>query len=283
MLNNKIPLYPQNPILDRVMREVRAIDRDGGTEGWKAPRAPPTKGVPSWGSAGGWLLGLHRLRPNISSWRFSNTRKTQNYTRNSEKAMALHSSTLAWKIPWMEEPGRLQSMGSLRVGYDWATSLSLFQASLQQYMNCEILYVQAGFRKGRGTRDQISIIHWIIEKPREFQNYTYFCFIDHVKAFDSVNHALDFMYWRRKWQSTPVFLPWRIPGTGEPGGLSSMGSHRVGRDWSDLADTRNTNIAASSQAFSDSSLRWSHFKGLTHRAGPPLVLIQWVWPENMHF
>ena len=45
---------------------------------------------------------------------------------NSEKAMAPHSSTLAWKIPWMEEPGRLQSMGSLRVGYDWATSLSLF-------------------------------------------------------------------------------------------------------------------------------------------------------------
>ena len=94
-------------------------------------------------------------------------------------------------------------------------------------MNCEILYVQAGFRKGRGTRDQISIIHWIIEKPREFQNYTYFCFIDHVKAFDSVNHALDFMYWRRKWQSTPVFLPWRIPGTEEPGGLLSMASHRV--------------------------------------------------------
>ena len=61
----------------------------------------------------------------------------------SEKAMAPHSSTLAWKIPWTEEPGRLQSMGSLRVGHDWATSLSLFT----------------------------------------------------------------FMYWRRKWQPTPVFLP----------------------------------------------------------------------------
>ena len=63
---------------------------------------------------------------------------------SSEKAVAPHSSTLAWKIPWMEEPGRLQSMGSLRVGHDWVTSLSLFT----------------------------------------------------------------FMHWRRKWQPTPVFLPW---------------------------------------------------------------------------
>ena len=51
---------------------------------------------------------------------------SSNYSIRAEKAMAPHSSTLAWKIPWMEEPGRLQSMGSLRVGHDWATSLSLF-------------------------------------------------------------------------------------------------------------------------------------------------------------
>ena len=87
------------------------------------------------------------------------------------KAMAPHSSTLAWKIPWMEEPGRLQSTGSLRVRHYWATSLSL------------------------------SI----------------------------------FMHWRRKWQPTPVFLP------GESHGwrslvLQSTGSHRVGHDWSDLAE-----------------------------------------------
>ena len=55
-------------------------------------------------------------------------------------------------------------------------------------MNCEILYVQAGFRKGRGSRDQIDIVCWIIEKEREFQKYTYFCFIDHAKAFDCVDH-----------------------------------------------------------------------------------------------
>ena len=85
--------------------------------------------------------------------------------------MAPHFSSLAWKIPWAEEPGRLQFMESLRVRHDWATSFSLFT----------------------------------------------------------------FMYWRRKWQPTPVFLAWRIAGTGEPGGLPSMRWHRVGQGWSDLA------------------------------------------------
>ena len=88
-----------------------------------------------------------------------------------EKAMAPHSSTLAWKIPWTEEPGRLQAMRLLRVRHDWATSLWLFT----------------------------------------------------------------FKHWRRKWQSTPVFLPRESQGRGEPGGLPSVGSHRVGHDWSDLA------------------------------------------------
>ena len=79
--------------------------------------------------------------------------------------MAPHSSTLAWKIPWMEEPGGPQSMGSLRVGQDSATLLSLFT----------------------------------------------------------------FLRWRRQWQPTPVFLPGESR-TGEPRGLPSMGSHRVGHD-----------------------------------------------------
>ena len=81
------------------------------------------------------------------------------------KILAGVSSTLAWKIPWMEEPGRLQSMGSPRVEHDQATSLSLFT----------------------------------------------------------------FMHWRRKWQPTPVFLPGESQGR-EPGGLPSMGLHRVGHD-----------------------------------------------------
>ena len=86
---------------------------------------------------------------------------------SSEKAMAPHSSTLAWKIPWMEEPGGLQSMGSLRVGHNWATSLSLFTL----------------------------------------------------------------MHWRRKWQPTPVFLPWESQGQG-----SLVGCRLWGRTESDTTE-----------------------------------------------
>ena len=65
--------------------------------------------------------------------------------------------------------------------------LKILQARLQQYVNCELPDVQAGFRKGRGTRDQIANIHWIMEKAREFQKNIYFCFIDYAKAFDCVD------------------------------------------------------------------------------------------------
>ena len=64
----------------------------------------------------------------------------------------------------------------------------ILQARLQQYVNHELPDVQAGFRKGRGTRDQIVNIRWIIEKAREFQKNVYFCFIDYAKAFDCVDH-----------------------------------------------------------------------------------------------
>ena len=66
--------------------------------------------------------------------------------------------------------------------------LKILQARLQQYVNWELPDVQAGFRKGRGTRDQIANIRWIIEKAREFQKNIYFCFIDYAKAFDYVDH-----------------------------------------------------------------------------------------------
>ena len=66
--------------------------------------------------------------------------------------------------------------------------LKILQARLQQNMNHELLDVQAGFRKGRGTRYQIANIHWIIKKAREFQKNIYFCFIDYTKAFDYVDH-----------------------------------------------------------------------------------------------
>ena len=66
--------------------------------------------------------------------------------------------------------------------------LKILQARLQQYMNCEIPYVQAGYRKGRGTRDQVANIHWIIKKMRELQKNIYFCFTDNAKAFNCVDH-----------------------------------------------------------------------------------------------
>ena len=66
--------------------------------------------------------------------------------------------------------------------------LKILQARLQQYMNCKLPDVQACFRKGRGTRDQIANIRWIMEKAREFQKNIYFCFVDCAKAFDSVDH-----------------------------------------------------------------------------------------------
>ena len=69
--------------------------------------------------------------------------------------------------------------------------LKIFQARLQQYVNHELPDVQAGFRKGRGARDQIAKFHWIIEKTREFQKNIYFCSTDYTKAFDCVDHKLE--------------------------------------------------------------------------------------------
>ena len=81
--------------------------------------------------------------------------------------------------------------------------LKILQARLQQYMNRELPGVQAGFRKGRRTRDQIANIHWIIEKAKEFQKIIYFCFIDYAKAFDRVDHINCRKFWKRwEYQTT---------------------------------------------------------------------------------
>ena len=77
----------------------------------------------------------------------------------------------------------MKSMGCSKV------MLKILQARLQQYMKRELPDVQAGFEKGRGTRDQIANIRWIVEKAREFQKNIYFCFIDYAKAFDCVDHS----------------------------------------------------------------------------------------------
>ena len=74
------------------------------------------------------------------------------------------------------------------ISYTSKVMLKIPQAKFQQYVNCELPDVWTGFRKGRGTRDQIANIRWIIEKAREFQKNIYFCFIDYAKAFDCVDH-----------------------------------------------------------------------------------------------
>ena len=82
--------------------------------------------------------------------------------------------------------------------------LKILQMRLQQYMNCELPVVQAGFRKGRGTRDQITNIHWIIEKAREFQKNIYFCFIDYVKAFVWITTNCGKFF--KRWECENTFL-----------------------------------------------------------------------------
>ena len=78
---------------------------------------------------------------------------------------------------------------------------------LQQYVNCELPDVQAGFREGRGTRDQTADIHWIIEKAREFQKNIYFCFIDYTKAFECMDHNKLWKSLKEKGITRPPDLP----------------------------------------------------------------------------
>ena len=85
--------------------------------------------------------------------------------------------------------------------------LKILQARLQQYMNREHPDVQAGFRKGRGTRDQVANILWIIEEAREFQKNIYFCFIDYAKAFDYVDHSKLWKILQEMGNTRPPDLP----------------------------------------------------------------------------
>ena len=180
--------------------------------------------------------------------------------------MAPHSSALAWKIPWVEEPDRLRSMGSLGVRHDWATSLSLFtfmhwrrkwhptpvllpgkfhgrrslvgcrlwgHTELDTTERLHFHFSLSCIGEGNGNPLQCS---WL-ENPRDggawwaavygvTQSWTRlsdFTFTFHFPALE------------KEMAPHSSVLAWRIPGTGEPGGLPSMGSHRVRHDWSDLA------------------------------------------------
>ena len=85
-------------------------------------------------------------------------------------------------------PKNVQSRTIALISHTSKVMLKILQARLQQYVNCKLSDVQAGFRKGRGTRNQIANIHRIIEKAGEFQKNIYFCFIDYAQAFDCVDH-----------------------------------------------------------------------------------------------
>ena len=89
----------------------------------------------------------------------------------------------------------------------WKVMLKILQARLQQYVNHELPDVQAGFGKGRGTRDQIADIRWIIKTAREFQKSIYFCFIDYAKAFDCVDHNKTVENSSRDGNTRPPDLP----------------------------------------------------------------------------
>ena len=96
------------------------------------------------------------------------------------------------KVHFHSNPKERQCQRMLKLPYNCThltrIMLKILQARLQQYVNHKLTDVQAGFRKGRGTRDQIANICWIVEKAREFQKNIYFCFIDYAKAFDCVDH-----------------------------------------------------------------------------------------------
>ena len=132
--------------------------------------------------------------------------------------MAPHSSTLAWKIPWVEEPGRLQSMGSLRVRHDWVTSLSLFTSCIEDGNGNPLQY--SCLENPRDGGAWWAAVHGVANSQTRLSGFT---FSFHFSALE------------KEMATHSSVLAWIIPGMGEPGGLTSMGSHRVRHDWSDLA------------------------------------------------
>ena len=126
-----------------------------------------------------------------------NLKGTPNFitqTHNAEKAMAPHSSTLAWKIPWTEEPGGLQSMGLWRVGHDWATSLSLFT-----FMRWRRKWQPTPVFLPGESQGWMSLVGWRLRGLIES---------DTTKRLSSIRLIM----WRRKWQATPVLLPGEFHG-----------------------------------------------------------------------
>ena len=153
--------------------------------------------------------------------------------------MATHSSTLAWKIPWTEEPGRLQSMGSLRVGHDWATSLFTFTHWRRKWKPTPVFL--PGWRSLVGCRlwscaelDTTGATLWQKQQQQLVWTIDWQLLVIEV---DERTRSITFHFHtlEREMATHSSVLAWRIPGMGEPGGLPSLGSNRVGHDWRDLA------------------------------------------------
>ena len=109
---------------------------------------------------------------------------------NSAVATGLEKVSFSFQYQRKAMPKTVQTYCSVSlISHASKVMLKILQARLQQYVKCELPDIQAGFRKSRGTRDQIANIRWIIEKAREFQKNIYFCFIDYTKAFDCVDHS----------------------------------------------------------------------------------------------
>ena len=163
---------------------------------------------------------------------------------NWEKAMAPHSSTLAWKIPWMEEPGRLQSMGSLRVRHDWVTSLSTFMHWRRKWQPTPVFLPG----ESHGQRSLVGCSPWSRTESDTTEatwQQTHELWIrgspDGTSGTESTCQSrrckrcrfdpwVKKIPWSRKWQPSSV-LAWKVPWTEETGRLQSMGPQRVGHSW----------------------------------------------------
>ena len=132
-----------------------------------------------------------------------------------EKEMATHSSVLAWRIPWTEEPGRLQSIGLQRVGHNWATNTFHFWSLLTKYQQL-LSYFNSNCDNQKCFQALLSV-PWggKLSLPIQIENYCSRDFMEYMEAMAA--HSSTFA--------------WKIPWMEEPGGLQSMGSLRVGHDW----------------------------------------------------
>ena len=132
--------------------------------------------------------------------------------------MAPRSSTPAWEIPWMEEHGRLQSLGSLRIGHDWAIHFHFSLSCIGEGNGNPLQRSCLENSKDGGAWH--AAIHGVAGSRTRLRDFT-FTFHFHALEKEMATHS--------------SILAWRIPGMGKPGGQPSMGSYRVGHDWSDLA------------------------------------------------